>query len=450
MTAEPSPRRAADGPRESRTPLALLRSWLPPGHSARRLIAASFVDSLGTGLFIAGSALFFTRVLGLTTVQVGVGLSLAGLAGFLGMVPLGRLADRIGGKRAIMALYVWRGACFAVYPLAREPEVFFVLAFLIGIAEWGGGPIVQGIVGAVEGEASRVRTMAVIASVRNVGFSLGAVLASLALATDSGTAFTTLVFADALTFFAAAALLSRLPAAANGAAAGPAAARAPAGGSVLRVHDPRFLALSVLNGVLFLHAILLTAALPLWIATRTQVPPAAIGAVVVLNTVLVVLLQVRLSRGSLDLRSAARRQQWSGWTLAGCCLLVALSASGGPVVATALVIAATVALTLGEIWQSVGAWRLSYALSPEDRRGYYLSVYELGTSGASAAGPALLTWAVIENGRAGWIGLAACFALTGLAITSIAHRAGRAAGAPAPTTPEDQALSPAHESSQER
>lgn len=443
MTTEKAPRTA--GPR---TPVALLRAWLPAGRSARRLVAASFVDSLGTGLFIAGSALFFTSVLGLTTVQVGIGLSLAGLAGVLGMVPLGRLADRIGGKRAIVALYTWRGVCFILYPFAREPATFFVLAFLIGMAEFGGGPIVQRIVGAVEGEGSRVRTMAVIASLRNVGFSMGAVLASFALATDSPTAFTALVFLDALTFLGAAVLLSRLPSAANG-TTGASADRTSAGAAVLQVHDPRFLALSLLNGALFLHAIMLTAALPLWIATKTEAPPAAIGAVVFINTVLVVLLQVRLSRGSVDLRSAARRQQWAGWALAGCCLLTALAADAGPVLATALVVGATLALTLGEIWQSVGAWRLSYTLSPEDRRGYYLSVYELGTSTASAAGPALLTWAVIGNGQAGWVGLAVCFALAGLAVTVIAHRAGRAVGASAPATRE-QALSSVHESAQER
>jgi MFS family permease len=408
-------------------PKAVLRSWLPAGGSARRLVAASVVDSLGTGLFLAGSALFFTRVLGLSAVQVGVGLSLTGLAGFLGMVPIGRLADRIGGKRAIVALYLWRGACFSVYPFARDPEVFYVVAFLIGIAEWGGGPIVQGIVGAVESDANRVRTMAVIASVRNVGFSAGAVLASLVLATGSATAFSGLVLADAATFFAAAAVLSRLPATANARSS-----RTRGSGPPTRVRDPRFLALAFLNGVLFLHSVLLAAALPLWIATRTEAPPWVLGGLVALNTALVILLQVRLSGGAGDLRNAARRQRWSGWCLAACCLLTALTAGTGPVTTTALIAAATVTLTLGEIWQSVGAWRLSYALSPPEGRAYHLSVYELGTSAASAVGPALITWAVTENGKLGWAVLAAGFAAAGSAVVVIAGAAERRSGTAEP------------------
>ena len=391
-----------------------LGAWLPSSRSTRRLIVASFVDSVGTGMFLAGSALFFTRVLGLSTVQVGLGLSLAGLAGFLGVVPIGRLADRMGGKRIIVLLYLWRGTCFAFYPFVRGPTVFFIVACLIGVAEWGGAPVVQGIVGAVQAADSRVRTMAVIASVRNVGFTVGAVLATLAVATRSTRAFSGVVFADAATFFGAAVLLSRLPA-----AAGAAAVRQQLSRSAVRVRDPRFLALTVLNGVLYLHSILLTVVLPLWIVTRTTAPPAMIGAVVVINTVMAIVLQIPLSGGSADIRSAAKRQQWAGWCLAGCCLLAALAARAASVAAIALLVAAATALTLGEIWQSVGAWRLSYALSPEHQRAYYLSVYQLGKSGATAVGPALLTWATIRNGTFGWTGLAAFFALTGLAVVLI-------------------------------
>ncbi|WP_328719009.1 MFS transporter [Streptomyces sp. NBC_00247] len=426
-------------------PKAAVRSWLPAGGSARRLVAASFVDSLGTGLFLAGSALFFTRALGLSAVQVGIGLSLTGLAGFLGMVPTGRLADRIGGRNAIVALYLWRGACFVVYPFAHEPEVFYVVAFLIGVAEWGGGPIVQGIVGAVESDTDRVRTMAVIASVRNVGFSAGAVLASLVLAMNSVTAFSALVLVDALTFFAAATVLSRLPATAN-----VRSPRAGKGGAPpTRVRDPRFLALAFLNGVLFLHSVLLAAALPLWIATRTQAPTWVLGALVVLNTALVILFQVRLSGGADDLRNAARRQRWSGWCLAACCLLTALTAEVGPVAATVLIALATVTLTLGEIWQSVGAWRLSYALSPPQSRAYHLSVYELGTSAASAVGPALITWAVAGKGLGGWAALAAGFAAAGSAVVVIAAAAQRGLAPDEPDEPREHAREP-HESTRER
>ena len=403
-----------------------LRRWRPDSRGGRQLMVAALVDSTGTGLYLATSVLFLTRTLGLSAVQVGVGLSLSGLGGLLGTVPIGRLADRVGRKPVLVGLYVWRGLCFAALPLVRGPADFFVLAFAIGVAEWSGGPLVQSLVGAVDAAEGRVATMAAIFSVRNVGFTVGALLAAIAITTNSTTTFTVLVLLDAATFFLAAALLLRLDAPPHQRPrreveqpAGAVPGRAAPG-----PWDPRLLALTALNGVLYLHTVLLGVVIPLWIATRTSAPPATIGALVVLNTVIAVALQVPLSRGLDTATAAAHRQQWAAWALAACCLLVALTVwAGSWWAATGLIVAAAVALSLGEIWQAAGAWRLSFALAPPERRSYHLGVYELGISASSAVGPALLTWTIVDGGGAGgWVGLAAVFVVTGLATVLVTRR----------------------------
>lgn len=407
---------------------ALLRfrpaSWLPPDRRSRWLITASFVDSVGTGLFIAGSALFFTKVVGLSTEQIGIGLTLSGIAGLLGTVPIGRIADRIGGKPALVGLYVWRGVWFAVYPFVHEALTFYVIAFLVGVAEWSGPPIVQSVVGSFAEREDRVRTMAAIGSVRNVGFTIGALLATLALASNSSVAFSGLVFADAATFLGAAFLLSKLP-----------IGNRPSNDVAMdttkdttntkdatRVRDPVFLSLTALNGVLYLHSILLTVGLPLWISTQTAAPLPLIGVVVVINTIMVIVLQVPLSKGVSGIRPAARRQLWSSWGLAVCCILIALTHSAGNVTATALLIVATVAMTIGEIWQSIGAWGISYALAPENRAASYLSAYHLGLTASSIVGPALITIGVIRYGVVGWLALGTVFLLAGFGVLLIARR----------------------------
>jgi len=402
---------------------ARVAGLVPEGRAARRLVGASFVDALGTGLFIAGSALFFTKALHLTTGQVGIGLTISGLAGLLGVPVIGRFADHVGPKKGLVALYTWRGLCFLIYPFADSPVLFYGVAFLVGFAEWSSGPLTQSLVGATSTGERRVRTMAVIGSVRNVGFTVGAVLATGAVAAGDPAYYTGLVVADAVTFLAAAALLARLPVTAGQPVGEPEGEQARAG-AVGRVRDPKFLALTALNGVLYLHSILLTVGLPLWISTRTSTPLAVVGAIVVVNTVLVILLQVPLSRGVEGLAPSARRQLWAGWLLAACCVLVAFTPEVGPVWAVVLVLASVVTMTLGEIWQSIGAWGISYALAPEDRRSTYLSVYHLGLTGSSVVGPALITFAVIDVGPAGWLGLAAAFALTGFAVVFISGRVG--------------------------
>ncbi len=394
---------------------ARLVRWLPTGRASRWFLGISFIDAVGTGLFLAGAPLFFTRHLGLTTGQIGVGISLSGIAGLLGLVPVGRLADRFGGKHTLVALNLWRGVGFTVYPFVRGPASFFVVAFLIGIAEWSVGPVVQSVIAVVEEGASRVRTMAAMGSIRNVGFTIGAVLATLVVALGTAATYVGLVMADAATFFVAAALLGRLavPALRTAIERVPARARPRLR---LKVRNGRYLLLTALNGFLYLHSVVLTVGLPLWIATRTSAPRAVVAAVVVVNTIIAIVLQVPLSRGSDDAHQAGHRQLWAGWSLAACCLLAAFTARVGGTVATVLVLSAAVALTLGEIWQSVGGWGISYAFAPPEQLGYYLSVYNLGLTGATVVGPVLVTFVVIRAGTLGWLGLAAAFAGVGLAV----------------------------------
>lgn len=420
--AAPEPAsQATRGPPASGHPRSWFIRWLPSSRASRWFVASAFIDSAGTGLFLAGSALFFTLVLGLSTMQVGLGLSVSGGVGFLCQVPLGRLADRFGGRRALVALQAWRGCCFLAYPFIHSFALFVLVACLAGVPEWAAAPIAQAVIGVAAQGESRVRTMATITAVRNVGFTLGALSATVAISVGSATGFRALVLADAVSFFIGAAMFARLrlPPQAEGAAGKPARRR----GS--RIRDVRYLTLSACNGVLYLHTILLTVGLPLWVATQTRAPKLVVGGLVSLNTVLAVVLQVRLSRGGDDVGRAARKQRLAGWSLAACCVAVSVTGRLDAAAAATVILAAAAVLTVGEIWQSTGAWGLSYGLSPESDRSYHLSVYGLGATGAVVVGPILMTSAVLRAGAAGWLGLAAVFALTGTVVPLIARRPGR-------------------------
>jgi MFS family permease len=389
--------------------------WLPTEEPVRRLVVVSFIDSLGTGLFLAGSALFFTRDIGLAAGQVGLGLSLAGVVGFLCSVPVGRISDRVGALPMLVALQFWRAACFFAYPFVHDLRWFIIVSCLAGAGEWTAGPVVQSLLGSLVPTASRVRTMSALTLIRNVGFTAGAAAASGAIAVGGGTVYRGLVVADAISFLVSGALLTRLR------------VKAPATDAEKSAAQPephvrpsnRFFVLTALNGVLFLHTVILSVGLPLWIATRTQAPVALIGAVVVANTVLAIALQMRLSRGVEGVRPAASRQFRAGFALAVCCLLVALTGPTSPNVTIALILAATAALTIAEIYQSVGAWGISYGLSSEASRGYHLSVYSLGSTGATIVGPWLLASAVLPAGAFGWMGLAAVLAVCGTIVPMV-------------------------------
>lgn len=53
----------------------------------RFLTIASFVTTVGSGLYLAGSMLFFTRVVGLSVAGVSSGLAIATVVGILSGLP---------------------------------------------------------------------------------------------------------------------------------------------------------------------------------------------------------------------------------------------------------------------------------------------------------------------------------------------------------------------------
>src|SRR5215207_1159361 len=62
---------------------ALIRYATPPSSLAGRLSLQSLVFASGDGTFLAGSAVFFTLVVGLSLGQVGIGLTVAAIASFV-------------------------------------------------------------------------------------------------------------------------------------------------------------------------------------------------------------------------------------------------------------------------------------------------------------------------------------------------------------------------------
>jgi MFS family permease len=70
-----------------------------PTSLIRRLSVQSVLSAFGDGVFLTGSAVFFTQIVGLSAARVGLGLTIAGAVTFAFAVPLGKLSDRYGAKR---------------------------------------------------------------------------------------------------------------------------------------------------------------------------------------------------------------------------------------------------------------------------------------------------------------------------------------------------------------
>lgn len=387
----------------------MLLDLVPQQGAARRLAVLTLIQSAANGLFLTSSVVFFVRVVGLRAGEVGLGLSLAGLAGFLATVPVGRLADRFGAQRLLAFDHAALTLLFALYPFVRGFTSFVLIASLISICEISGSPLRAALMHSVFAPEEAVRTRAQLRSAFNVGFMVGAGVAGLAVATASFTVFCAVSAGMVLAQALCVSIVLRLKVPDRDSREGPTPARAR---SALR--DVRFLLVTFGNGLLELHTTVLIVGTPLWIVTHTAAPASLTSALVITNTVIVLLLQVRLSRGADTPAGAARLLRRAGLLLAAGCVICALSQGVGSVQGALALIAGTVILSVGEIIQSAGAWGLSFELPPPGRQAEYQGVFALGRGVQQFVGPALVTTLIVGVGGAGWLVLAALFAGVGL------------------------------------
>ncbi|MFE0104718.1 MFS transporter [Streptomyces sp. NPDC059009] len=391
----------------------------------RRLAAAALVQSLGIGLFMASSMAYFTRQVDLSANQVASGLALAGVVA-LGISLLGGvLADRYGARRVLAAVYLGRGVCCAAYVFVTDFWQFMVVTLCAVACDRAGPPVLQALVAvAVPERQERTRLLAVVNVVRNCGLGVGAMAAGVALASDTQGAYRVTLFAIGLAFLGGAVLVLRVPEPAEPTAEAPteATGQLPVRKRVLP--DARYLTLTGLNFLLFFFDTMLLIAMPVWILEHTDAPRATVSVLFALNTVLVVVLQIPVSKLATSQRRTTRMLTWTGAVLAvsSLCFAASGSAGGGP--AVAWLAAAVVTLSLAEVIANSAVWDLSIALAPEEQRGRYLSVFNLSVAGQRVLGPVMVTGLLLGSGALGWVVAAAVLVAAGGAAERVARAAG--------------------------
>jgi hypothetical protein len=279
---------------------------------------------------------------------------------------------------------------------------------------------------------TRVADRAAIRAVTNVAIGGGAATAALVLQADSRVLFQAAILANALSFVGVAALLPGI--ALRETAGVPAASRArPA--AKIRVARP-YQAISALNAVMTIQFAFYDIGLPLWLLQDTRAPRFMVSGMLILNTALVVLFQVRVARGVTGVAAAARATWLGALILAGACLVTACAKGLPPAAAVAVLLAAALLLTAGEVLNQAGAWTLSYDLADERAVGAYQGVFNAGTAAGQMAGPLVVTQTAIRHGVAGWAVLGAVFALTGLAMVPVARWAAATRASTLDTNPD--------------
>lgn len=402
-----------------------LRGLIPPPGPVRVLAIGGLTRTTGFGTMVAVSVLYFTRSVGIPAERVGLGMTIAATCGMVASVLAGRAADRFGARDTAILLVIVQGVAVSCYGLAGG-FLGFVLAVSVVIschssAEAARGALVAGV---IEPEG-RVAARALLHSVTNVGLSLGAVAGGLALHFDTRSVYIGLLVACGALYAVSGLIYLRLPRVP--------AARRPAHlprWEVLR--DKPFALFVLLNTLLSMNDALLTVVLPIWIAQRTGAPVTVYAAILLLNTIMVVLFQVRASRGSNDVAGGVRALRRSGFLLACCCAVYALAAGQPAWLGAVILLAGGAVHVLGELLWSAGSWALAFDLAPEHAHGQYQGVFNMSIQLAGVITPILGTALVIGAGRPGWLVFAAVLLAAGLTAPAVASWAARAREQTAP------------------
>ncbi|GGT28779.1 MFS transporter [Streptomyces kurssanovii] len=397
------------------------------------LAAAQLANSIGDGAFYTCSALYFSQVVGLSAEQIGLGLTTAWGVGSLAGVPLGQLADRRGPRRTALLLALATGATVAAFLFIRSFVPFLVAACLYTTAQCGLAAARQALLAGLVEPSERTGVLARLQATLNAGLAVGAAFGGLALHAGTRAAYLAVFALDAVCFLACALILYRLPRVPHVPPGG--TVRGGTGLAVLR--DRPYVLVTLLNAILLLRLPLLSLALPLWIAERTEAPDWTVSALFVLNTLAVTLFQVRVARKVTGTATAARAVRRSGFVMLASCAVFATTALSGLSAWSALAV-----LTLGaalqvaaEMQHSAGAWQISFSLAPPDRIGQYQGFFGSGIPVARTLGPALATTLLITFGPAGWLLLGAVLLAAATAMSPAVRRAERVSPGSAASRP---------------
>ncbi|MET3962781.1 MFS family permease [Marmoricola sp. OAE513] len=384
----------------SDSPAPLTRRGVPIDPTLRVLAVGTLVNRAGAGALVTTFALYFTREVGIHPAQVGLALSIGALVGMVAAVPGGHLGDLRGPREVLQTFSVLTGLATLGLLVTRELWALALVMALIGSFDSVANSVRNGYIARAAVGGQGVRFKAYLRAVTNVAMGLGALMGGLALWINEPWAYLATFALDGASSILAGLLFARLPH----------LEPAPAGGAgeprlaVLR--DAPYVVVTLLNGIVVMHFVVMEVGIPLWISEHTEAPTSMVAVLLILNTAVVALFQVRMTLGADDVTSSARAMFRGGLWIAVGFVVIGFSDGLGATDAVLLLLVGSSIHVVGEMITSGGQWGVTMGLAPSERQGQYQGFASLAFSMANVVAPTLIALLCISWGRPGWFVLA--------------------------------------------
>lgn len=372
----------------------------PQQRSLKLVVAATIIDTVGEGMFMPLTYLYFLLTTGISVLSIGAGMTIATLAA----LPVGFLAgfvvDRVGPKRMVVANNVISAIGYASYLFVHNFPELVLAVFVVQAGDrlyWSAWPTLVADVAAPE-EIDQV--YATMAAARTGSVGAGYLIGGILLGLSHGLLGARLiVLANCASCLVAAVLLGVYQN--QNMAERLASHRASPGNWKSIVLNKRFIQLTLGQGLLSMAWLLPGVILPVYLVHYLKMPRWLPSVALSVNFVLTTVLQSRTTKIAAPYRRTNVIAVGGAVMAASMAFMAVTKVGQSTVTIIALTIVAIACVSIGMMLTGPTTSALAAVIAPPADRGLFLSLFQQSWAISNVGGPLFVGWLLSVG--AGWL-----------------------------------------------
>lgn len=346
------------------------------------IVFTSFIDSIGSTLLFPFFALYITEKFGVGMTQAGILIGMSSLAGIIGSTVGGALTDRFGRRKLILFGLVFSAISSLSFGLANDIKLLYFLVILVGLLSRVAAPAQDAMMADILPENKRQEGFGITRVVFNFSWIIGTAIGGL-MAEKS---FFALFLTDAiLSGLVALILYFKLP------ETQPAHHKEAKKNEPLQktfadyrivLRDAGYISFTVAGILSLLVYQQQYSSLPVYLRDTHNISPKYYGEMIALTGLEVVLLQFWISRKIRKFKPFLTMTAGVIFFMAGFTLI-------GLVHDLRMFYLTMIIITVGEMIVFPTNRVIATGFAPEDMRGRYMAIYDLGWTLPATIGPAV-------------------------------------------------------------